>query len=97
MENVLAIYDKNKKIIYLTNERYKHILKHPNMENRLYDIRNTIANPLILTPDKRKSNIKYFYKYFKDQKSKRKFLKVIVKYLNGKGFIITAYDVEKIR
>jgi hypothetical protein len=39
------------------------------------------------------TNVRYYYKYYKNRKSKAKYLRVIVKYLNGEGFIITAYFV----
>lgn len=41
--------------------------------------------------------INYYYKYFKNRKSPAKYLLVIVKYLNGEGFIVTAYFEKNIK
>ena len=38
----------------------------------------------------------HYYRYFKDSKSPR-YLLVVVKYLNGEGFILTAYFMRSIK
>ncbi|GAI26275.1 unnamed protein product, partial [marine sediment metagenome] len=40
------------------------------------------------------SNKKDYYKYYKNRKQ---YLKVIVNYLNGNGFVISAYFVRNIK
>jgi hypothetical protein len=93
MTIILEIVDRNGKNIYLTKERYKHFINHSKLQQRqnlLDDIEITIKKP---------TRIKYineriiFYKFFKNQST---YLKVIVKYLNGKGFIMTMYTVENL-
>ena len=95
MTNILEVIDKTKRVIYLTDERYKHILKHPEMQNKLEFIRKTLENPLKIMDFE--ENVKFYYTYHKNIKSKAKYLRVIVKYLNGNGFIVTAYFVDKLR
>lgn len=97
MENIFKVIDKTKRIIFLTSERQKYILKHPEMQQKIDSIRETLIEPLKITSYSLEENIRYYYKYFKDCKSKAKYLRVIVKYLNGKGFIITTYFVEHIK
>ena len=97
MTRVLEIIDKAGKKIYLTNERYKHILKHPHMHNILEEIRETLETPLRVDDYTFEEGVKFYYRYYKEKKLKAKFLRVIVKYLNGEGFIVTAHFVEKIR
>ncbi|MBI5797716.1 hypothetical protein HZA98_02305 [Candidatus Woesearchaeota archaeon] len=92
--NIFEIQDKTGRIIYLTEERWVHILKHPEMQDSLDKIEKTLAFPQSLTPHSYDKNIRNYYFFVKEN---RKFLKVIVKYLNGKGFVITAYIVEKIQ
>ena len=94
---VLEVIDKTKRKIYLTKERYNHILKHSEMQNRLDDIKNTLENPIKITDYSLEEEVKHYYQYYKNAKSKAKYLRVIVKYLNGKGFIITAQFVDKIK
>src|SRR3989344_603666 len=88
---ILEIEDKTHRRIYLTEERWNHIKKgHPNVKKE--NIKEVIINPLKIIEfiDKKV----FYYTYFKNRESIAKYLKVIVKYLNGKGFIITAYFVR---
>lgn len=94
---IFEITDKTGRIIYLTEERYKHILSHPEMNNQLENIKDTLVNSLKIIKYELEDNIAYYYKYYKNRKSIAKYLRVIVKYLNGKGFIITAYFIDKIK
>jgi len=41
-------------------------------------------------------NVRYYYRYYKNIESSAKNLLVVVKYLNGEGFVITAYFVRSI-
>ena len=57
----------------------------------------SIQKPIKITPYNLDEKINYYYRYFKNRKSPAKYLLVIVKYLNGHGFIITAYFVRSIK
>ena len=92
MSYVLEVVDKTGRSIYLSKERWKHIRKdHPEVED-LEAIKNTLVTPIKLTS--RFENKAYYYNYFKQRKEPEKYLLVIVKYLNGKGFVITAYYLK---
>ena len=52
-------------------------------------------NPLKIGPHEA-GKLYDYYRYYKDRKKKAKFLQVVVKYLNGDGFVITAYFVRQI-
>ena len=93
--NIFAVQEKNNKIIYLTKERWSHIIRSHSTVN-IEDIRNTLEKPLLITKDKEEQDIRYYYKYFKTILSEEKYLMVVVKYLNGKGFIITSFYTDKI-
>ena len=71
-------------------EPYKR--DHPDVEEE--QIKLTLQNPIKII-DKRK-NKRFYYQYFKYKKIPSKFLRVIVKYLNGDGFVISAYFVNNI-
>ncbi len=94
MQNILVVKEKYGRIVYLTQERYAYILRHPEMQNRLEEVENTLKNPIIVEDSKTDQKVKYYYTYYKEREE-AKYLRVIVKYLNGKGFIVTAYFVEK--
>jgi len=87
--------DKIGKTIYLTKERWVHISKeHPEVKNYFNNFDDTLINPTKMMDYFYDNNIKYYYKYFKEKKS---YLLIIAKYLNGEGFIITAYFVRNLK
>ena len=86
--------DKTGRVIYLTQERWSHILKHPEMQDSLAQIERTLIFPQRITFHKYDESIRNYYYFLKE---KKRFLKLLVKYLNGRGFLITAYLVENIR
>ncbi len=97
MARVLEVIDNTGRKIYLTEERFNHIKKHPEMQSSISIIEETIKNPQKITAVSFDNSINYFYKHHKNHKSKAKYLRVVVRYTNGEGFIITAYFVEEIR
>ncbi len=96
MAKVLEVKDRNGKIVYLTDERYKHILKHPEMQNILGIIENTVKNPDKMLQYSLDPAIRFYHTHHKNRKSNAKYLRVVVKYLNGEGFVITAFFVASI-
>ena len=90
--------DKDDKTIYLTKERWSHIsIEHPEIASYIKEFNEILNNPTKIIDYYNDNKVKYYYKYFKDRKEKSKYLLVIVKYLNGEGFIITAYFVRNIK
>lgn len=95
MDIIFEIIDKTGRRIRLTRKQWSHInRKHPQVADYYEEIINTINNPLkIIQPYE--GTKYYYYKYIKYKEGPEKYLKVIVKYLNGEGFIITAlFDRE---
>ena len=84
--------DKTGRKLYLSKERWGHIRKkHPNVAN-VEDIEDTLQNPLKIIQIEEGSVA--YYKYFKHKLESAKYLKVIVKYLNGEGYVISSYFVK---
>lgn len=95
MLNIFAVKDKSNRIIYLTKERWKHIItEHPVLSNKIENIKEAVINPLVIRKDSYNDKIRYYY--LKDKIEKR-YLLVIVKYLNGKGHIRTSFYVKNIK
>ena len=90
MENIFEITDKNQKRIKLTKKQWSHIRQHHSEIESPEEILETLENPDKILSDKRE-NVENFFKYFKHKNLNSKFLKVIVRYLNGDGFVITAH------
>ena len=98
MKHIFEIIDKTGRKIRLTKRQWWETnLKHPNMAVYLEEIKETIIKPDAITDYSLDQNVRYYYKYFKHIKSKNKYLLVIVKYLNGDGFIIKSYFERKIK
>ena len=91
---IFEIKDKSGRKIHLSDERWKHITKeHSVLANRMEDIKDVLSNPLSIKTSKYDENVRYYYKY---HKKLSKYLMVSVKYLNGEGFIITAFYTGKL-
>jgi hypothetical protein len=97
MEHVFDITDKTGRKIHLSKERWEHITTiHSEISNYLGEIEQIIKNPLKITTHT-KGDLRNYYLYLKHRKNPEKYLKVIVKYLNEHGFVITAHFVKYIK
>jgi len=97
MDYIFEVIDKTGRKIKLSSKTWKHIKKHPHMdENRLEEIKMIVKNPQIMRYSEYDSNTLYFYKEFKDMRSEERYLFISVKYLNGNGFIITSFFTNKV-
>ena len=74
MAHILEVEDSKGKIIYLTRERYNHITKHPEMQNSLRTIEETIRKPDKITEFSFDKSVRYYYTYYKNRKSKARYL-----------------------
>ncbi len=57
-------------------------------------IQEALIHPIKITAKLNHNNVR---NYFRFDAVEREFLIVVVKYLNGTGFIITAYPIRKIK
>lgn len=92
---ILEVQDKTGRLVYLPQKQWKHIREdHPDVQD-INEIEDTLKNPLVMKESKYDpENVRYYYKY---NKEKKRYLMVAVKYLNGKGFIITAYYTRNLQ
>jgi len=97
MNNIFEIIDKTGRKIRLTKRQWKHIRKkHPEVDK--YElIEESISQSDKMTDYDMDESVKYYYKYYKHRSSNEKYLQVVVKYLNGEGFILTAQFKPHIR
>ena len=95
---VFEVKDKLGKNIRLTKERWGHITSpsslHPYMTNYLEEVKQTLLNPDIIVLNKFDETKMNYYKYIKER---GEYLLVGVKYLNGKGFVTTAFMTRKVK
>ena len=95
--NVLEIKDRHGKSIKLTAEQWKHILLHKVMSGQLENIRSALEFPETIRQSNTDDGVKFYYKTIKDSPVRTKYLFVSVKYLNGEGFVITAFYTNKMK
>ncbi len=93
MDNIFEIIDKTERKIRLTKNQFKHVICHKGMENYIEEIKDTLKNPLKIISHE-VGDLYDYYNYYKNRKQKAKYLQVVVKYLNGHGFILTSYFVR---
>ncbi len=92
MNIIFEIIDKNAKLIRLTHKQYSHILdEHPYMHKYIEEIKETLQKPDKITYYSLDEDVRYFYKSYKHLDKPNKYVLVIVKYLNGEGYIISSY------
>lgn len=97
MKTIFEVIDKTGRKIHLSKERWGHIRKkHPEIED-LELIKQVLESANKIKDYELDKSTNYYYKYLKNIKSSAKYLLVIVKYLNGDGFIVTAYFERNIK
>jgi len=96
MKRAFEVKDKTSRKIYITKERLGHIKKHPKIQNKIEDIKSILKNLHTIKRHEIDEDARYYYGYFKDNDPLEKYLLILVKYLNGEGFIITAFFTNKI-
>jgi len=96
MTNIFKITDKTKRKIRLTEKQWKHIQKHPHMQDSIENIQLVLKNPTTIRYNEKDESVRYFYKEFKVMPPEERYLLVSIKYLNGEGFIITSFYTNRI-
>lgn len=63
------------------------------MADKLEDIKKALIDPVLIVPHKYDNAMRNYYLFYK---LKKDYLLVSVKYLNGGGFVATAFITKKI-
>ena len=91
---IFEIEDKSGRKIHLSKERWKHIVtEHSDLANKIEDIKDCLTNALTIKHSKYDEKVRWYFRYYKRLS---KYLMVSVKYLNGEGFIITAFYISNL-
>ncbi len=96
MDKIFDVLDKSGRRIHLSREKWRHISsKHSKMVDTqmLEEIKDTLINPALIVEHKYDETKRNYYKHYKD---KQRYLLVVVKYLNGDGYISTAFMTRRI-
>ena len=88
---IFDVDDKSGRKIHLTRERWSYIRKkHPEVETP-EEIEEVIKKPDITKAHPDDKGALIIYKYNKNKPISIRYLTVMIKYLNGTGFVVTAY------
>jgi hypothetical protein len=83
--------------VRLTDERLEHILEHPEMRGSEAAIGVTLAYPEWVTESLFDSQIRLYYRFYRDTVVGAKHLCVVVKIGEEDAFILTAYLTDSIK
>ena len=96
MDSIFEVNDKIGRKVKLAKDCWTHIrTEHPNVES-LEEIMETLQKADKIIIDEREY-AEYFFKHFKHKKWKSKFLKVVVKYINNRGSVLSAHFVRNVK
>jgi len=96
-EIVFEVLAKFGKKVRLDEDRWKHVLEHPEMVNQSFRIKETLVDPDEVRESVRMSSVWLFYKLYTNSPVSEKYLLVTVKVLDGEGFIVTAFFTDKVK
>ena len=94
---VFKIVSKMGKIVSLDEERWRHVLEHPEMKTQLDRIKETAVNPDEVRASVHDSSVLLFYKFYEETPVTEKYLIVVIKSLNREGFIVTAFFTDRVK
>ena len=94
---MLKVRSKLEKVIRLDEDRWRHVLGHPEMENQRSKVKETLVDPDEIRESVRSSSIWLFYKLYTGTPVSKKYLLVAVQVLNGEGFIVTTFFTDKVK
>ena len=98
MNIVFEVICKTGRKLRMTDYNWLHIVRrHPEISSQKEKIIETLENPDKITESADDEEAKYYYKYYKNLPSPYRFMRVIAKYLNGEGFIISSHFVKTIQ
>lgn len=98
MNIIFEVIDKTGKKLRMTDYNWHHIVKrHPEIASEKGKIIETLEKSDKITDSLEDEETKYYHRYYKSLPPPYKFMRVIAKYLNGEGFIISSHFVKAIQ
>lgn len=98
MNIIFEVKDKTGRKLRMTDYNWHHIVKrHPEIASQKEKVIETLEKPDKITGSLEDEETKYYYKYYKNLPFPYKSMRVIAKYLNGEGFIISSHFMKAIQ
>lgn len=93
MSWIFETVDKTGRLIHLSRIQWFHVQKHPGMTVYTVErMKETLTRPDKIIPFEADPYLCFYFRYYRDRKE---YLFLLVKYLNGEGFIITSFYTDK--
>ena len=94
MDIYFEVKTQSGKIIRTTRSHWELIskTKHPEIEGKETEVKECLSNPVEIRRSSEDNDVYLYYHPYE-----KYFICVVVRYLNGEGFIITAYITDKIK
>ena len=89
--------DYTGRLIRLTDERFNHILEHPEMASMGDRIGETLARPKTVIESLSDPAARLYYRFYVGTKVGDKYLCVIVKVSGDDAFVVTAYLTDAVK
>jgi hypothetical protein len=89
--DTLILTDHEGRTIRLTAERQAHILEHPELEDQLDRLKETIAQPSVIIATAVDETVHVYHRHYVSTPVTSKFLLVAVKILETDAFVLTAF------
>jgi hypothetical protein len=94
---VSLLHDYQGVAVRLTEERLAHILDHPEMSDFEPAISETLRYPESVIQSLSDDQARLYYRRYTDTPVGEKLLCVVVKFLEGDAFVLTAYLTDKLK
>jgi hypothetical protein len=81
--------------IRFTEERRYHALKHPEMRDLEHEIELALSNPDLVMESGTDRTVQLYYRFLLHTLVGDKWLCVVVKFISGTNFVLTAYVTDR--
>lgn len=91
------LIDFQQREIRLTQERWEHILDHPEMDGQRERLSDVLQEPDIIVATPKDATVHAFHRWYDETPVTQKYAVVVVKWLVDDAFILTAYFTSRVR
>jgi hypothetical protein len=90
-DDTLILTDHTGRALRLTAERLAHILEHPELNDQLVWIRETLQTPMFVVATEADETVHVYHRWYATTPVTSKYLLVVVKVLETDAFVLTAF------
>ncbi len=91
MDDFEELTDYKGRAIRLTDERWKHILEHPEMAEQRQRLMETLSSPEVIVTTVKDETIHAYHRFYKETPVTSKYMIVAVKIVDEDAFVVTAF------